>query len=298
MKSRCLFILSWALSVLAGCSGNGVKSDAYGNFEAKETLISSESAGRVLRLSASEGMELAAGDTACIIDTVQVYLQKEQVRAQVLAARAQIQSAEQRFEASSQKLTNLQKEKERIERLRRDKAATQKQWDDITGEEKVLQKTLAAGSLDIDAAREKAAAAQKNLDLLLDRLKRCYVVNPIAGTVLETYVEEHELTSPGRPLYTIAPLTSMILKVYVSGAQLPHIGLGDSVAVRIDENETENRELAGVVSWIASKAEFTPKTIQTKEERVNEVYEVKIRVQNDGSLKIGMPGEAVFRHGH
>ncbi|MCJ7800884.1 MAG: HlyD family efflux transporter periplasmic adaptor subunit, partial [Candidatus Marinimicrobia bacterium] len=166
--------------------------------------------------------------------------------------------------------------------------------DDIKANLDLLNKQIVATKTQENSVRKELMVFDRQIDQLEENIKKCRIINPIAGTVLNKYAEAGELTGSGKALYNIADLSEMDLRIYVSGDQIPDIHLGDNVEVLIDKDKKNNRSLEGIISWIASSAEFTPKTIQTKAERVNLVYAVKVKVQNDGSLKIGMPGEVNF----
>ena len=280
---------------LTGCGNGEPTSDAYGNFEATETLVSSEATGRLLAFDVEEGQVLDAGAVVGLVDTTQLALQRAQLRASREAVRAKRQSVRAQIAVLEAQKRVALTEKARIEKLLENDAAPRKQWDDILGQIDVLDRQIASVRTQTAAIEAEIAALDAQIDQVEDRLARSRIVNPVAGTVLVTFAEPHELTAAGKPLYKIADLDVMDLRAYVSGAQLPHLRLGQRVTVLIDENRTDLRALEGEVTWIASEAEFTPKLIQTKEERVNLVYAFKVRVANpDGVLKIGMPGEVRF----
>jgi HlyD family secretion protein len=280
---------------LAGCNGDEAVSDAYGNFEATEVLISSEATGRLLAFDVEEGQTLSAGAVVGLVDTTQLSLQRAQLRAGIEAVRTKMRGVRAQIAVLEAQKRVALTEKARIAKLLESEAAPRKQWDDILGQIDVLDRRIASVRTQTATIEAEIAALDAQIDQVEDRIARSRIVNPVAGTVLATYAEPHELTAAGKPLYKIADLDVMDLRAYVSGAQLPHLRLGRRVTVLIDENRTENRALEGEVTWIASEAEFTPKLIQTKEERVNLVYAFKVRVPNpDGVLKIGMPGEVRF----
>ncbi len=280
---------------LAGCRNDEAVSDAYGNFEATETLISSEATGRLLAFDVEEGQRLEAGAVVGLVDTTQLALQRAQLRASREAVRTKRQGVRAQIAVIEAQKKVALTEKARLEKLLRSEAAPRKQWDDILGQIDVLDRQIQSVRTQTATIEAELAALDAQIDQVEDRLARSRIVNPVAGTVLVTFAEPHEMTAAGKPLYKIADLDAMDLRAYVSGAQLPHLRLGRRVTVLIDENRTENRALEGEVTWIASEAEFTPKLIQTKEERVNLVYAFKVRVPNpDGVLKIGMPGEVRF----
>jgi len=208
-------------------------------------------------------------------------LKAENINAEVEVQREQLQTAE----------TNLK----RIQNLLKDEAATEQQLDDIQGKVRTIRKQIDALQTQKQSVRAEINATQARINRINQQLTDALVTNPVNGTVLTSYVEQHELVGQGQPLYQIANLDTLELRVYVSGAQLPEIKLGQPVEVLVDKNEEENQQLSGGISWIASEAEFTPKMIQTKQERVTQVYAVKVKVPNpDGILKIGMPGEVNF----
>jgi len=273
-----LFTMFSLMLLMISCSDNDNISDAYGNFEATEIIVSAEGQGIV-----------------GIIDTTQLILKKQQAIAQKRAIAVQNQNITAQVEVQEQQKNILQTEQKRVENLLKDGAATQKQMDDINGQIKVVEKSIDAIKSQNPAVFNNIEALDKQIAQLEDMLYKCRIVNPIDGVVLEKYMEARELAAPGKPLYKIADMSKLDLRVYVSGDQLPKIKLGQEVEVLIDKDKDQNTKLQGKVSWISPKAEFTPKIIQTKKERVNLVYAVKINVVNDGSLKIGMPGEVNFK---
>ncbi len=278
-----------------GCGDGERASDAYGNFEARETLISAQMPGPLLAFSVREGQRLDAGAVVGLVDTVQLSLQRDQVAASREAVRARIAGVLAQIDVLETQRSVAMTEMARVERLLEDQAATPKQRDDLEGQLRVLDRQIQSIRTQNATILAEIEALDAQIALIDDRIARSVVVNPIAGTVLATYAEPFELTAAGRPLYAIAPLDTLELRAFVSGAQLPHIRLGQEVEVRIDQDAATNRALAGRIAWIASEAEFTPRMVQTKEERVNLVYAVKIRVPNpDGAIKIGMPGEVAW----
>ena len=289
------FLLILAAVLLIGCVGNGDTSDAYGNFEATETLIASEAGGKLLSFTVDEGETLEVGMFVALVDTVQLALKRDQLRASRQAVRSRISSVIAQIEVLQEQKRVAQIEKDRIEKLLDAQAATQKQLDDVDGQLRVLDRQIQSIRTQNATILGEIEVFDAQIAQLDDQVGRSKVVNPVAGTVLVTYAEPYEMTAPGSPLYKIADLATMYLRAYISGAQLPHVRIGQTVSVLIDEDETTNRTLSGEITWIASQAEFTPKLIQTKEERVNLVYAFKVRVANpEGRLKIGMPGEVMF----
>lgn len=277
--------------LLFSCGNTEEKSDAFGNFEADPVIISSESAGRVIELNIDKGQTIEKGTKAALIDTVQISLKLKQIDAQKAAVVARRQSIQSQVSVFEEQIKNLRTNEERIRRMVKDGAATQKQLDDITGQISVLERQIENTRTQYISVNKELEVLDAQQDATKDLLNRCVIVAPLTGTILETYVEQGEMASPGKPLFKITDLENLTLKVYVSGAQLPKVKIGQEVDVLIDKSTTENQTLKGKVNWISSEAEFTPKIIQTKEERVKLVYAVKVLVKNDGTLKIGMPGE-------
>jgi HlyD family secretion protein len=280
------------LGVLAaGCNNDNDKSDAYGIFETDAVIVAAEAQGKVLQLNAERGKKTEAGTLAALIDTTQIKLNLDQIEAQKAAVRAGRNSVEAQVAVLEEQKSNLLTNKKRMEAMLKDGAATQKQLDDLTGEMNVLDRQIASVKTRFTQINSELAVLEAQLAAAVDRLQRCRVNSPITGIVLETYIEEGELATQGKPLFKIADIDELTLKVYISGAQLPHLKLGQEVQVLVDESETEIQSFNGTVTWISPEAEFTPKIIQTREERVKLVYAVKVAVKNDGTLKIGMPGE-------
>ena len=287
---RNLLIMLFA-TLLFSCNNTDEKSDAFGNFEADPVIISSESAGKILQLNVEKGQKIEKGFVAAIIDTIQVDLKLKQIDAQKAAIISKRQSIQSQVAVFEEQIKNLKKNEYRISKMLSDGAATQKQLDDITGQMDVIKKQIENTKTQFTSVNKELEVLEAQKAATDDMLDRCTVTSPADGTILETYVEQGELATQGKPLFKIADMDELTLKVYVSGAQLPSVKIGQSVNVLIDKSEKENQTLAGQVTWISSEAEFTPKIIQTKEERVKLVYAVKVAVKNDGSLKIGMPGE-------
>ncbi len=294
MKTKTLIsVILMAIAVVA-CKSGAEKADAYGNFEADETVISAEVNGKLLTFNLSEGDELAAGDNIGQVDTVQLYFQKKQLISKKTAIEANFSNIVSQVAVIEEQIVTLEKEKSRVEKLLESKAATQKQLDDIVGQLNVLNKQKESVKSQNTAIFAEIDAVNQNIAQLDDMLKRASIVNPVNGTVLEKYVEQFEIVNSGKPLYKIANLDELTLRAYVSGSQLDDIKIGQKVNVGIDKDADSNHTYEGTIVWVASEAEFTPKVIQTKEERVNLVYAVKIKVENDGKIKIGMPGEVRF----
>jgi len=282
------------LLTIAGCSKNGRISDAYGNFEAVEITISTEANGKILQFDAEEGQTLEAGAVVGMIDPSDLNIRKAQFLAQRDAVESKIATIQSQIDVQLQQQENLSIEKTRVEKLLKDNAATPKQMDDIVANLRLIAKQIKSTKTQVNSAKKEIAVIDRQIDQVDENIQNCRIMNPICGTVLNRFAEAGEITAYGKPLYNIADLSTMDLRVYVSGAQLSQITVGQEVEVLIDEDKKTDQNLTGTIGWISSTAEFTPKTIQTKEERVNLVYAVKAKVKNDGSLKIGMPGEINF----
>lgn len=294
MKTKLNTLLIAVLITLVSCNKSDKLSDAYGNFEAVQVTVSAESAGRIHFLNVDEGLDVDSGKQVALIDTTDLYLKKLQLQTQKSAISVKRSSVVSQIDVQQQQKTNLNVEKSRVTRLLADKAATQKQLDDINGAIDLVDKQVASIHTQNAAINEEMVVIDRQIAQVNESIRKCYIHNPVKGTVLSKFAETGEIAAPGRALYKIADLSMMELKVYVSGSQLPAVKLGQTVEVLIDADAKSNRKLSGMVSWISPKAEFTPKIIQTKEERVNLVYAVKIKVANDGSLKIAMPAEVNF----
>ena len=292
MKPLTLLILIPVL--IAGCKNKSGEADAFGTFEATEVTISSETSGRILTFPVTEGIEIDEGSEIALIDTTLFNLQNNEINAGMKGVRTRIGSINAQNEILSQQIENLKVNIARIENMLKDDAATKKQYDDLTGQVAVLEKQIAANNTQKASIAAELLVYESKKATLGEQLSRSSVRSPLKGTVIEKYAEAGELTAAGRPLVKIADLAVMKLKVYVSGAQLGGLKIGSECTVRIDEGEKGYRTFPGRISYVSDKAEFTPKIIQTKEERVTLVYAVTIEVNNDGTMKSGMPGEAIF----
>ena len=291
-------MLSWTLGlamVLGSCNGDSDKADAYGNFEAVETIVSSKSTGEIMNLYHDEGETVKAGALLLQCDTSDLILQRKQVLAQknsVLANRAQVKA---NISVLEENISGAETEKDRVENLYKDGAATQKQKDDIENKINVLYKQRGVYKANMSSIAEQAAVFDAQIKVLNKKISDCTVTAPVDGTILERYVEKGELAVSGKPLFKLADISNINLRVYVSGQQLEAVKIGSKVSVKIDAADGSMKAYEGSVIWISSEAEFTPKVVQTKKERVKQVYATKVRVKNDGSIKIGMPGEMFFK---
>ena len=284
--------------LLFSCKSKDNNYDASGYFEAVETIVSAQANGQILSLNVDEGQELAAGQQVGQIDSTQIYLTLQQVQSQRGAVLSRKPDIGSQTAVLKEQITTAKRELARVERLAAGNAATQKQMDDARSAVAVLQKQLDAQQTSLSNASssvsKEGSPLEVQMSLLKDQLNKTHIINPVNGTVLVKYVEQNEMASMGKPLYKIADLSEIILRAYITNTQLANLKLGQKVTVLVDKGKDKNAEYQGNIEWISSKAEFTPKTIQTKDERSNEVYAIKIRVKNDGFLKIGMYGDVSF----
>lgn len=279
-----------AALLLVGCRED--EPDAYGSFEAAETVVSAEGSGRLVRFEAREGEPLAAGAVVALIDTVALSLRGEELASQQAASETRTREAQAQIGVLTAQLATAREEHARTLRLYRAEAATAQQLNLAEGEVRVLEARIAAARAQAEGARQEVGGVAARTAQLQDQIRRSQVVNPAAGTVLTTYASAGEFVQPGQPLYRIADLRSLVLRAYVSGAQLASVRIGQRVTVQVDAGEDERATFPGTVAWIASEAEFTPTPIQTRDERADLVYAVKVRVANGGgALKIGMPAD-------
>lgn len=294
-----LLLFAAGLLMLISCSSNKNSFDATGKFEATDYIVSIGATGKLVQLNIAEGMQLQQNTVVGLVDTTQLYLKKLQTLAQMDAILIKQPDISKQLAATQEQIKTANTEKVRVQNLLQAGAATQKQLDDVNAQISVLQKQLEAlqSSLDITSRglRSEIAPLVYQIQQLDDQILKSHVLNPVNGTVLTQYVEQDEFITPAKPLYKIADLSQMILRAYITGDQLAEVTLNQPVTVSIDDGNDEFKEYAGKISWISDKAEFTPKTIQTKEERANLVYAIKIAVANDGFIKIGMYGEVTFK---
>lgn len=295
MKRMKKLVFGTLLLALFACNSNSKVSDAYGNFETQKITISSETAGRILFLLIQEGITLHKDTIVGQIDTMDLHYKLEQMGAQILALKSNLLSVQSQKEVLMQQKKNLNTENQRVLQLYKSGAATLKQKEDLEGNLQLVDKQISATESQNFSISNQIQGLYSQYAAIELAINKCTIKNPVNGIVLNQLAYQNENTAPGKALYTIADMSSLDLKVYISGNQLPYIKLGQEVEVKIDGNKSDFILMNGIVSWISDVAEFTPKTIQTKEERVNYVYAVKVKVANkDGLLKIGMPGEINF----
>jgi HlyD family secretion protein len=298
MMNRISLLALAALLCLSSCTQKS-QFDASGTFETEETIISAEATGRIKQFDVEEGQTLKAGQYVGFIDTAQLYFNKQNLLAQIQAGLSKKPEIGKQVGALEVQLENAKHEQTRISNLVKADAATQKQLDDQTFMVSQVQKEIDAqlSTLDIStqSINKETVPLHALIDQMNDQLKKCYLINPINGTVLSKYARLDEEATPGKPLYKIADVSSLLLRAYVTDDQFTQIKLGQKIRVFIDSTAGKYKEYEGVVTWISDKAEFTPKTIQTKDERANLVWATKIAVKNDGYLKIGMYADIKFK---
>ena len=293
-----LAILTTGLCCLAACNRGDDHFDATGTFEATEILVSSEANGKIMELNMEEGDRLDAGALLGYVDSTQLYLKKMQLAAGLRSVDVRKPDIRKQIAALEQQIATARTEQQRMENLVKAKAGNQKQVDDIVNNIKYLQKQLDAQYSTLNkttgGADAEAEGILYQIMQLDDQLQKSRIVNPQAGTVLVKYAEPGEVTAAGKPLYKIADTDLPYLRAYITADQLSTLKQGQSVRVFADYGTDDRREYPGTITWISDKSEFTPKGIQTKDERANLVYAIKIAVKNDGYLKIGQYGETVF----
>lgn len=289
MKKQFILISTFLLGTLLSCT-NGEKADGYGNFEATEIIVSSEANGKLEFLNLEEGQIIEKGAVIALVDTLQLYLNKQQLLASKETVASKSGGVWSQVSVLNEQLQTAKLEQQRIQKMFADKAATQRQLDVANSQADVLKKQIQSVETQNAPIVNEVKTIEAKVAQINDQIVKSKIANPITGTVLTKFAEPGEIVSFGKPLYKIANMEEMTLRVYVSETQLANIKIGQQVTVKIDSGE-EMKDYVGSISWISASAEFTPKIIQTKEERVNLVYAVKVIVKNDGSLKIGMPAE-------
>ncbi|MEY8723083.1 HlyD family efflux transporter periplasmic adaptor subunit [Bacteroides stercorirosoris] len=298
MKSKNLLRLCSLLALFSACGNGTPKYDATGTFETTEVLVSAEASGKLLYFNIEEGTVLKAGQEVGVVDTVQLYLKKLQLEANIKSVEEQRPDILKQVAATKEQITAAERERNRVANLLKVGAANQKQLDDADDQLEVLRKQLVAQNSTLSNSHQSLTWQSSSVGIQVaqveDQLKKCYITSPITGTVLAKYAEAGELTAVGTPLFKIADTQQMYLRAYITSEQLSQVKLGQKVTVFSDYGTDEHKQYPGVVTWISDTSEFTPKTILTKNERANLVYAVKIAVKNEGYLKIGMYGGVEF----
>ena len=291
-------IIAGMILVLSACGTKEKEYDATGTFEATETTVSAEQSGVLMTFALNEGDEIDEGREVGLIDTTQIWLKILQTKASKAVYQSQKPDMEKQIAVTREQLAKAQKEQRRYQELVNDGAAPRKMLDDATSQVQVLQRQLTAQmsslSVNTNALNKQMAATDVQVSQLYDQLRKCHILAPVQGTVLEKYVERGEFVAMGKPLFKIADVSKMYIRAYVTSAQLQQVKVGQQVKVFADYESKKKKEYPGTVSWISSRSEFTPKTILTDDERADLVYAVKIVVNNDGYIKIGMYGEVKF----
>lgn len=307
-----ILLLAGVALALAACEDKEKAYDATGTFEATEVTVSAETSGKLKTFMVTEGLKVNANQEVGMVDTYQLSQKQDeldaanlQLEANAAATSSRQLDLQKQLASISQQIANARNEQARFAELVKDGAAPRKQLDDINYQIKVLQTQLDATRDQISAnnaslAQQSRAIAAQRLGVdaqkrqLTDQIKNAHVVSPITGTVLEKYVEAGEFVTTGKPLFKVADVERMFIRAYVTSSQLKKLKLGQRVTVMADYGDNQKKNYAGVVTWISSRSEFTPKTILTDDERADLVYAVKVRFENDGYVKIGMYGEVKF----
>jgi HlyD family secretion protein len=298
MKKTKLISLILLLLSMVSCKEKTNNHDASGSFEAKETIIAAEATGKILLLNIEEGQTLDSGQLVGSIDSTQLQLSKLQLVQNKKAILSGRPEANTQVEALKTELSNAISDHSRTEKLVKAGVASQKQLDDETAKIATLRARINAQESSLrtttSSLNEQGSAVDVQMREINDQLKKCAIVNPVKGTVLTKYAEQYEMAVLGKPLYKIADISTIILRAYITGDQLHQVKLGQRVKVFTDDGQGGYKEMEGLITWVNDKAEFTPKTIQTKNERANLVYAIKVNVKNDGFLKLGMYGEVMW----
>lgn len=290
-----LFLPLFATTIWA-CHSNNKKADAYGNFESTEVVVSAMANGQIKAFHINEGDQLQKGDTIGYVDTTQLYLKKEQLTANKAAIAKNSGNIAAQVEVLLAQKSTLEKDQKRFSNLLKDSAITQKQMDDLNGQLAVVNKKIKSIEVQNAPLVYQIKAVDMQIAQVNNNISQSYIISPVSGTVLAKYAEQGETAAFGKPLFSIANLDTIILRAYISEKQLANLKLRDQVKVLYDKGDGI-ANTTGKVSWISSSAEFTPKIVQTKEDRVNLVYAIKVKVKNNGDIKIGMPGEVYFENG-
>ena len=301
MKKRNFFLTFYLFTLLpfiASCGSNEKEYDATGVFEATEVTVAAEQSGVLMAFNVNEGDEMALGKEVGLIDTTQIWLKIQQAGATKTVYQSQKPDMEKQIAATRQQLAKARQDQQRYKELVADGAAPSKMLDDATNQVQVLQKQLDAQisslSTQLSTLNSQLTTVDVQVSQLKDQLQKCHITTPIKGSVLEKYVERGEFVATGKPLFKMADTQQMFIRAYVTSAQLKDIKVGQQAKVFADYGDGQKKEYEGTVSWISSRSEFTPKTIQTDDERADLVYALKVAIKNDGYVKIGMYGEVKF----
>ncbi len=291
---RKIIIILLVLWFMGACNSSEPQADAYGNFESTSLYITPEIAGKILELTVDEGDKVNTGQVIALLDSTEVLIKLEQIHHQIQAVEAGLIANEAQAAVYDQQIANLETDQHRLANLLMDGSATQKQYDDVTAAIALAQKQKSAVLKHNIRIGAELKGLKSQADLLRLSLARCQVKSQSQGQVLNIYQRCGEIATPGKPILRMAYTDTLYLRAFASGDQLPRLQIGKKVMVQIDDGLGNLKSYDGMITWIAEEAEFTPKTIQTRHERVNLVYAFKVKVANDGSLKMGMPGEVLF----
>lgn len=297
MKTAKIFTTAFIVLLFISCGKTDSDFDAAGSFETTEILVSAEAQGRIMQFDIEEGQSVTENQIVGYIDSTQLFLKKEQLIASQKGLQSRRPDIRKQMAVLEQQIATAKTEKKRVENLLKANAATAKQLDDVNAQIAVLEKQLTASKTTLESTDEGMSSDNKALDIqiqqLEDQLAKCRIISPASGVVLTKYAEKGELAGTGKALFKLADLDNMILRAYITNEQLTQIKIGQKVTVTADFGE-EQKQYEGTISWVSAKSEFTPKTIQTRDERANLVYAIKVSVKNDGYLKIGMYGNVKF----
>lgn len=284
--------------VLSACGNNDIPYDASGVFETMEVIVSAQATGELLSFTVEEGMNVKADEKLGYVDTLQLALKKNQLTATLAATDSKWLDEKRQSASLRQQIINLERERKRFGDLLEADAATEKQVDELDYQIDVLKRQLSATEEQLNSHNKsldgQCLSLEAQLAQLEDQIEKSVVSSPVSGTVISKYTEPGEFVQPGKSLFKVANLEKMKLRIYITADQLTMLKIGQKVKVYADKGKDERQEYEGVVSWISDKAEFTPKTIQTRDERANLVYAVKVSVRNDGFIKRGMYGDVKF----
>lgn len=294
MKTN-LFLAIAVAFMLSACGNGNNTYDASGIFEATEVMVSAKGTGEIMQFDIQEGQNVEANKQVGYIDTTQLYLKKVQLKANMKAVESRHYNVSKQIASIQQQIATQKTEQKRYENLIKSNAANQKQLDDINAQIALLEKQLTAQMETLENGNKSVTGESLGLEAQVaqieDQIKKSIITSPIDGTVLSKYAEQGELASQGRTLFKVADIAHMHLRVYITADQLTSLKIGQQVKVYADQGKSDRKEYTGTITWISDKAEFTPKTIQTRDERANLVYAMKVAVQNDGLIKKGMYGE-------
>ena len=294
------FLVAGTILILSACGGGSGTFDASGVFEATEVIVSARGTGEIMQFDIQEGQTVAKDQQLGFIDTTQLYLKKKQLEASIKAVEGRYHNISKQIASIRQQIATQKNEQKRFENLVRSNAANQKQLDDINAQIELLEKQLAAQTETLENNNRSVSGESQSLEAQIaqmkDQISKSVISSPIDGVVLSKYAQQGEFAIQGKGLFKVADIASMFLRAYITADQLTSLKIGQQVKVFADQGESDRKEYPGVITWISDKAEFTPKTIQTRDERANLVYAVKIAVQNDGYIKKGMYGELKINH--